>query len=103
MKRLVTLLVGVVLLTLTACDDEPVKHQLWCEDSCQHGECLEDDKGEGFCQCDVGYAGETCEVCDEGYIQLNDGTCTEDLCVTTSCGEHGTCEQDLETGKVSCQ
>ena len=48
---------------------------------------------DGVCVCDEGYAGESCENCDEenGYHRGEAGNCTDDPCDPDPCNGHGDC------------
>lgn len=58
-----------------------------CTSTCIHGTCLEEE-----CICNVGYAGDNCTVCAEGFRLSPNGTC-QDIngkdCSSTC--THGTC------------
>jgi hypothetical protein len=68
-----------------------------------HGDCaLNTGTGEAFCDCDTGYAGDNCTMCDTGFHQedtlciANDASCE----VNDPCGSHGTCV--YSNGQKSC-
>ncbi len=83
-----------------------------CEPDCNtsglncgsHGTC-DDSSGTTQCNCQTGYAGALCEVCDTGY-QDNDinGICQPN-CATSglNCGSHGTCDDSSGTTQCNCQ
>lgn len=64
-----------------------------------HGVC-NDDSGVVSCACEVGYAGDNCAACDDGFHRDRDDACVADeSCAAADCG-HGTC--DDESGVVQC-
>ncbi|MFH2009232.1 MAG: clostripain-related cysteine peptidase [bacterium] len=66
-----------------------------------HMSC-DDSSGEAGCVCDPGYAGQTCEACDDGYQDHDgDGGCRAD-CATAAydCSGHGAC--DDSSGEPLC-
>ena len=67
-----------------------------------HGECSEFE-GELNCDCMTGYSGERCEVCDEGYHEIEGGDCEEDVnCpIADPCLPGGTCF-DIN-GRAECE
>ena len=71
------------------------------EESCgEYGACT-DTEDEGAwavsCACALGYDGESCGMCAEGYGALMDGTCAMASCTENSCSGRGSCsEVELE-------
>lgn len=67
------------------------------DDSCgAHGLCS-DLETEGAwnvsCACGLGYDGDSCGMCAEGYGALMDGTCSMASCTEASCSSRGTCSE----------
>lgn len=71
------------------------------ETSCAgHGECTTE-AGFVVCECEDGYAGETCTDCVDGYHGTEDGGCAVDeRCGTDTCPSNATCK--VVGGLVSC-
>jgi hypothetical protein len=69
-------------------------------DPCQFGTCV-DSTGEVACSCAAGYAGETCNICAEGFHADLGGACVaNDVCAVDTCGGHGSCSD--ASGVTSC-
>ncbi|XP_062863681.1 stabilin-2 [Trichomycterus rosablanca] len=60
-----------------------------------HGQCDEDNLGNGTCTCDTGFHGVACELCTEGRFGPD--------CKECNCTEHGSCDVGREgTGSCFC-
>ena len=83
-----------------------------CEESCtistlncnEHGSC-NDTSGTPECACEAGYAGNSCELCAQGY-QDNDqnGVCSWDCSMADlTCSNHGNCSDTSGTAICVCE
>jgi hypothetical protein len=80
--------------------DNCVLDELCQADSCgPHGTC-DDSSGEIVCECEAGYAGETCEECAAGYHEQGDQCLADTECLPNTCDQHGTC--DDSSGQIIC-
>lgn len=86
-----TLTDGACVQAETCADNNP------CTDN---GTCVEGDSGLS-CTCDDGFAGDTCDTCDTGYLANADGGCDRIIpCAEADpCGDYGTCS-DTDAGVV---
>ena len=65
------------------------------------GTCTVDEENRRFvCQCEEGYAGQSCELCAVGYHQANYECLRDSYCTATTCNGHGACTN--VNGEVSC-
>lgn len=105
MKQAIFLICG--LLALVACDDgggdrpEETCGTDTCNESVGGGSC-EDSSGAVVCVCAVGYEGERCRQCEDGYAPSG-AACLPPTCQADSCNAGvggGTCNDS--TGEVIC-
>ncbi|KAM7421982.1 hypothetical protein PAMA_010184 [Pampus argenteus] len=60
-----------------------------------HGDCDDNVRGLGKCRCHKGFRGSACEQCDTGYYGPN--------CTVCNCGPKGTCDEGIEgSGQCVC-
>ncbi len=81
--------------------DECLRQQLCTNDSCAgHGLC-DDSTGAIECTCFVGYTGDTCSECKDGFHLIDEQCEADKMCLENSCSFHGSCED--QTGEIVCQ
>lgn len=79
--------------------DDCVPRSAQDPDPCgDHGVVSVNGEKQYYCQCDEGYSGDKCGVCDRGYVR--DGEVCINPCQFYDCGEHGTCK--VEGAKPAC-
>lgn len=90
--------------------NERCSEEHWCVDEsgacadvdCSgHGSCVVE-SGLAECHCEPGHTGAACEVCDDGHVGLDDGSCVADPCVGSPCGAHADCAANIHDGSATC-
>ena len=79
------------LLSVTLCDDSQVNP---CSGN---GSCIG-----GVCQCNIGYVGDQCEACDEGYHESQGECVIDEVCGVGSCSGHGSCDDSTKEIVCTC-
>jgi cysteine-rich repeat protein len=90
------------------CDDGNTNPDDGCDEQCQveaHWRCSIGSMGVSECECQLGYKGDTCDACTDGYFEYpaSTGTCIDNPCLPDPCGIHalpGSC--DNSTGEAVC-
>ncbi|XP_044205816.1 stabilin-1 [Thunnus albacares] len=61
-----------------------------------HGDCDDNVRGSGRCNCHDGFRGKACEMCEIGHYGPN--------CTVCSCGQKGKCDEGIEgSGQCVCE
>jgi len=68
-----------------------------------HGTC-DDSSGEVVCTCEVGYTGDRCDECAEGFVLDGPNQCGPSVpCLPETCNGHGVCDDSTGVAACSCE
>jgi len=72
------------------------------EVECNNGICDFTESGQTICACDIGYTGEYCDTCDDGYHDNNGSCIIDEVCGADSCIEPFKNSCAISSGVVVC-